>query len=168
MARVGVLAVWAGVVWLLLTWTVTAEQLVAGGLTALAVGLALAPLGEVVGQWRVLDPRRLATGLWLLVVSLGRVARANVELAVRIWRPSRPLRSGMIIVPTTLRSDGSLGMVGLITSLIVDNQIIDLDREHHLLQYHAVSVPDGDGAQRAEQINAPTERLLARIDRRNP
>lgn len=167
-ARFAALATWAFVVWLLLTWTVTAEQLVTGALIAVLVALALTPLGEVVPPWRLAQPRRLLTGLWLVVVSLARVVRANVGLAARIWRPSRPRRSGMVVVPTTLRTDASLGVVGLVTSLIVDNQITDLDRDRHLLQYHAVSVPDGTKSEQAEAINAPTERLLARIDPRNP
>jgi multicomponent Na+:H+ antiporter subunit E len=161
------LALWAFLVWILLTWTVPAEQLVTGALIAAAVALALAPLGEVVPPWRVLEPRRLAIGLWLVIISLARIVRANVSLAVRIWRPSRPLRSGMVVVPTMLRTDAGLGMVGLITSLIVDNQITDLDRDRNVLQYHAVSVPGGDKSEQAESINAPTERILARLDRRN-
>lgn len=165
--RIVALALWAFLVWILLTWTVPAEQLVTGALIALAVAVALAPLGDVVAPWRLLEPRRLGPGLLLVLLSLARIVRANVKLAVRIWRPSRPLRSGMVVVPTRLRTDGSLGMVGLITSLIVDNQITDLDRDRHVLQYHAVSVPDGTKEEQAESINAPTERLLLRIDRRN-
>ncbi len=40
---------WAFGVWVLLTWTLTAEQLLFGAVVALAVALALAPLGEVAG-----------------------------------------------------------------------------------------------------------------------
>ncbi|MCU1658348.1 MAG: hypothetical protein JWO57_3004, partial [Pseudonocardiales bacterium] len=128
-------AIWAYAIWLLLTWTATAEQLVFGALLALAVGVALAPIGDVVAPWRLLDPRRIGSILWLLLVAVVRIVRANAGLAVRIWRPSRPLRSGMVIVPTALRTDGEIGALGLITSLIVDNQIVDVDRTHDVLQY---------------------------------
>lgn len=162
------LYVWAYGVWLLLTWTVTFEQLVFGGLLALAVSLALAPLGEVAAPWRLLDPRVLAASGRLLAVSLVRIVHANVGLARRIWAPSRPLRSGMVIVPTSLESDGGLGALGLITSLIVDNQIVDVDRRRGELQFHAVSVPVDDSTQgRREAITAPTERLLRPILRRS-
>ena len=40
---------WAFGVWVLLTWTLTAEQLLIGAVVALAVAVALAPLGEVAG-----------------------------------------------------------------------------------------------------------------------
>lgn len=159
------IAIWGFGVWLLLTWTVTAEQLTTGAVVAIAIAVVMAPLGEVVGPWRLLDPRRLAALASLVALSLIKIVRANVSLAVRIWRPSRPLKSGMVVVPTTLRSDGGLASVGLISSLIVDNQIVDLDRKHHVLQYHAVEVPKGTKAEQAEAINAPIERLIAKVER---
>ncbi|HZZ97810.1 MAG TPA: Na+/H+ antiporter subunit E, partial [Jatrophihabitantaceae bacterium] len=86
-------------------------------------------------------------------------------LARRIWAPSRPVPSGMVIVPTSARTDRELGSVALITSLIVDNQIVDLDRSRDELQYHAVAVAAGSKRDRAEHINAPVERLIAAVDR---
>ena len=47
-----------------------------------------------------------------------------------------------------------------ISSLIVDNQLVDLDARAHELQYHAVAVPDGGQEQAREQINGPVEELL--------
>ncbi len=164
--RVLYTGVWAYAVWLVITWTATAEQLIFGAVLSLLVGLALAPLGDVAAPWRVLDPRRAVALATLLVTCAVRIVRANVSLAHRILAPSRPLRSGMVVVPTTMRTDAGIGATGLVTSLIVDNQIVDVDTDRHVLQYHAVAVPEGDDQQKAEQINAPIERLLARIDRR--
>jgi multicomponent Na+:H+ antiporter subunit E len=65
-----------------------------------------------------------------------------------------------------MRSAADLGATGLLTSLIVDNQIVDLDTRRHELQYHCVAVPEGDDRQKAEEINAPIERLIGRVDRR--
>lgn len=159
------IASWAFAVWLLLTWTVTAEQLTTGALVAVGIAVATAPLRDVVAPWRLLEPRRLVAVLALAAVSLIKIVKANISLAVRIWRPGRPLRSGMVVVPTALRSDGGLASVGLISSLIVDNQIVDLGRDQHVLQYHAVEVPEGTKSEQAEAINAPIERLVARIER---
>jgi multicomponent Na+:H+ antiporter subunit E len=164
--RVLYTGVWAFAVWLVLTWTATAEQLIFGAVLSLLVGLALAPLGGVVAPWRLFDPRRAAALAALMATCLTRIVRANISLARRILAPSRPLASGMVIVPTAMRTDAGVGATGLITSLIVDNQIVDLDTRRHELQYHAVAVPEGDAQQKAAKINAPIERLLARIDRR--
>lgn len=156
---------WAAAVWLILTWTVTFEQLVTGGLIAAAVAASMWPIGEVARPWALLDPRRLLGTVRLVASGLGRIVKANVTLARRIWLPSRPLRSGMVIVPTGLRSEGGVGGLGLISSLIVDNQITDVDLGRHELQYHAIDVPDGEAAKVAH-INGPVERLLAPLLRR--
>ncbi len=151
---------WAYLVWALLTWTLTVEQVLFGALIAAAVAVALAPLGEVAGPWRLLCPRALSGGAWLLVSAAGRVLLANLRLARRIWDPRRPLASGMVITPTRERTNGGLAAVGVISSLIVDNQITDLDARAHELQYHAVAVPRGGPAEARAQINGPVEDLL--------
>jgi multicomponent Na+:H+ antiporter subunit E len=160
--RAFALGVWAYGVWLILTWTATAEQLIFGGSLALGTGLVLAPLGPVAPPWSMFAPLRLVALLRLAAYALFNIAKANVKLARRILSPSRPLRSGMVIVPTLARTDGELAATGVITSLIVDNQIVDLDRSENVLQYHAVAVPESDPA---EDINAPVERRLAKVRR---
>ena len=163
MTRMVMLAGWAYAVWVLLTWTATLEQLLVGLAVALAVGLILAPLGAVAAPWRLLEPKRLAGAIRLGGAALRRIVVANVDLARRIWSPSRPLHSGMVIVPTGQRTDGALAATGLITSVIVDNQIVDLDRERNELQYHAIAVPHGNRKHPEDDINAPIERLLGPI-----
>ena len=158
--RIVSLAGWAFLVWVLLTWTRTAEQLIVGAALSVAVALALAPLGGVAAPWRLLDPVRLAAAVRLAVISAGRICVANLRLARRIWSPRRPLSSGMVIAATRQRTDGSLAAAGILTSVIVENQLVDVDRSRGQLQYHAVAVPEGDPEQVADVINAPTERLL--------
>ena len=151
---------WAYLVWALLTWTRTVEQVLFGAFIAAVVAVALAPLGAVAGPWRLLRPRALAGGAWLVAAAAGRSFRANLRLSRRIWDPRRPLASGMVITPTREREGWGLAAVGVISSLIVDNQLVDLDARAHELQYHAVAVPDGGPEQAREQINGPVEDLL--------
>jgi multisubunit Na+/H+ antiporter MnhE subunit len=95
--RVTGLFCWAFGVWVLLTWTFTLEQVLFGVAVSLAVALALAPLGNVAGPWRLLRPRALAGSAWLLIAAAGQVFLANLRLSRRIWDPRRPLSSGMVI-----------------------------------------------------------------------
>lgn len=165
MSRVIALFCWAFLTWVLLTWTLTVEQMLFGAGIALAVAVALAPLGEVAGPWRLLTPRRLAAAVRLIALAAGRIVTANLRLSRLIWDPRLPLRSGMVVVPTTQRSEGGLTAVGLVTSVVVDNQLVDLDRSRAQLQYHAVEVPPGGPGEMREQINGPVERLLAAFGR---
>jgi multicomponent Na+:H+ antiporter subunit E len=159
--RVIALFCWAFLVWVLLTWTLTLEQMLFGAGISVGVAVALAPLGRVAGPWRLRAPRRLAATVGLFALAARRIVLANLRLSWLIWHPRIPLRSGMVIVPTSQRSAGGLTAVGLITSLIVDNQLVDLDPSRAQLQYHAVEVPGGGPENAREAINGPVEDLLA-------
>ncbi len=160
-ARVLHLSLWTFAVWILLTWTpFTLEQEAVGAGFSVLVAAAVAPFGPVAPVWRLLDPRRLLAVVRLVIEALVRILVANLKLARRIWSPRLPLSSGMVIVPTACRTDGALSAVALISSLIVDNQIVDLDRERRELQYHAVAVPSGGPLARRAAVNGPVERLV--------
>ena len=164
MHRLLSLAAWAFLVWVLLTWTRTVEQLAFGAASAVVVALVLAPLGTVVAPWRLAEPARLRRLLRVLASSLVRIVVANLRLSRRVWSPSRPLRSGMLVVPTEMTTPGGLAAIGMLTSVIVDNQLVDLDPARRLLQYHAVWVTTEDPEQAREQVNGPLERLLRPLE----
>ena len=157
------LAIWTYAAWILLSWTKTPEQLGFGAVASAVVAVLLLPLGPVLEPWKLLDPRRLYVILRIGAHVLVHLVMANVSLSRRIWSPSLPLRPGMVIVPTTATTDAELTAVGLLTSLVVDNQIIDMDRAGHVLQYHAVWVDTADPAANRREINGPLEDLLARL-----
>lgn len=163
MRRYLALACWCYLVWTLLTWTLTAEQIAFGIGFSVVVAVILAPLGEVTPPWRLLDPRVMFRCIRLVVVMLTEIVRANVLLAWLVCHRRPPIRSGMIIVPTKLRTDGGLAATGLLTSLVVDNQIVDVDRNRHELLYHAVLVPDPSRSA-YEQVNGPIERQLQPLE----
>jgi multicomponent Na+:H+ antiporter subunit E len=154
---------WAFLTWVLLSWTLTLEQLLVGAVLAVVVAVGCAPLGDVAAPWTVLRPRSLLAVLRLAGWALPRVVGANISLSRRIWSPRRPLRPGMVIVPTQMRTDGELTAVGLVTSLIVDNQVVDVDRGHHEMQYHAVWVDTPDPDRNRDLINGPVEERLAGV-----
>ena len=160
LSRAVAASTWAFLAWLLLTWTRTAEQLLFGAGLAVLTGLVCATLGPVAPPWALLRPARLAAVVRLVAFAAVEIVRANLSLSRRIWTPGRPLRPGMVIVPTELDGDGGQTAVALITSLIVDNQIVDLDRKRRELQYHAVWIDDPAPAANRAKINGPLERRL--------
>jgi multicomponent Na+:H+ antiporter subunit E len=151
-------------VWILLSWTATLEQLIVGAVCSVLVAVVCAPLGPVAAPWSMRPRRMLAiatTSAW----AVGRIVRANLSLSRRIWTPRPPLRPGMVIVATEMESEGELTAVGLISSLIVDNQIVDVDRSRHELLYHAVWIDSGDPADNRRKINGPLEERIRAIVR---
>jgi multicomponent Na+:H+ antiporter subunit E len=153
---------WCFLGWVLLTWTATVEVFATGALVALGCALLLAPLGGLPGPWHLLAPRRLGARARLLVLLVTAVARANLHLARRIWSPRLAPRSGMIVLPTRMRGESQVAAVGVLTSLVVDNQLVDVDLATHRLLYHCIEVPaDQEGR---EAVNGAVERRLLDIE----
>jgi multicomponent Na+:H+ antiporter subunit E len=160
------LFLWTLLGWIILTWTRSAEQLAFGAAASALIALACTPLGDVIAPWRLFNPRRAVLVARLAALVVVNMVKANLSLSRRIWSPSRPLRPGMVIVPTKMQSDGALTAVGLLSSLIVDNQIVDLDRRANELQYHAVWVTTGDGRENRSRMNGPIEDLISQLEKR--
>jgi multicomponent Na+:H+ antiporter subunit E len=161
--RVAALSLWCFGIWVLLTWTRAWSQVLFGAAVSIAVGGACSFMGPVFRPWRLLSPVRLLGIARLSVSALGRIVKANLSLSRRIWSPSLPLRTGMVIVPTKRRSEGEVAAAGLLSSLIVDNQIVDVDRRRHEFQYHCVWVRSEDPDENYETVNGPVEAHLRRI-----
>lgn len=157
MTRLAALFVWCFATWIVLTWTATVEQFAFGLGISLVVAIALWPLGDVVGPWRLLSPRRWWHLLRLTGFVTFQIARANAILAWRVWHRRPPIRTGLVVAPTRMRSDAGIAAVGLLSSLIVDNQIVDVDRAANELLYHAVVVPEGGRVSAYHEINGPLE-----------
>jgi multicomponent Na+:H+ antiporter subunit E len=162
--RLLALTLWGYAAWALLTWTATVEYVVAGVVVAAVCAVALAPLGPVAPPCALLRPRRLAVLPVLLAQTCWHVLLANVSLARRIWSPRRPLASGMVVVPTGARSDAGLATVGILTSLVVDNQVLDVDRDRHELLYHCVEVPPKTEGARYRAVNGTVEHRLEQLE----
>ena len=135
-----------------------------------AVALACAPLGSVAGPWALLRPRRLVALPSLIAVVSRRVVTANWHLTRLIWSrrvwSRRAPPSGMLVVPTIARTDAELTAVGVLTSLIVNSQLVDLDRHRHQLQYHAVEVASTDPEANRSRINQAVEEHVVAVTRR--
>jgi multicomponent Na+:H+ antiporter subunit E len=156
---------WSILIWTVLTWTATVEQVAVGIVVSLVVAMACAPLGSVAGPWALLRPRRIPALLALAAAVAVRVAAANWHLARTIWS-RRPIPSGMVVVRTSARTDGELATVGLLTSLIVNSQLVDLDRRRHELQYHLIEVPTQDRRALRQRVNGPVEEHTLAVTRR--
>ncbi|HEX2191730.1 MAG TPA: Na+/H+ antiporter subunit E [Acidimicrobiales bacterium] len=153
---------WAGGAWTVLSWTASLEHILYGAVVSAVAALAVSPLGPAARPWLLADVRRLARLVALAGLCLLRIVRANVVLARRVWSPSLPLRSGMLVFPTEMKSDGAVTAVALVSSVIVDNQLVDV--EPGRVQYHAIWVGSTDEDDAYEAINGPLERLLRPLD----
>jgi multicomponent Na+:H+ antiporter subunit E len=157
--RTTALAAWCYLVWLLLTLTPTVEVLLVGVPISVLCAALLAPLAPAAGPWRLLRP--VTAARWLRgSVRLGAsIVRANVAMARLVWSSSVRPPSGMVVVPSRTDDSDLLATVGLLSSLVVDNQVVDVDPSRSQLLYHCVRVPPED-ADAYERVNGPVEHVV--------
>lgn len=154
---------WAYLIWTVLSWTLSVEQIGVGVAVSAFAAVLCAPLGPMAGPWKILRPRRAAALARMAGYVLVRMVRANVALSRRIWARRMPLPSGMVVVSTAAGTDAALTAVGILTSVIVDSQLVDLDRARGELQYHVVSADSTDPERNRRRINAPIEDHLTPV-----
>jgi multicomponent Na+:H+ antiporter subunit E len=107
--------------------------------------------------WWMDDPRRwLALGK-LLVEFTRQLIVQNVTLAIRVFRPSLPIRPGIVAVPTTLRQDGELTILGSLMSLTPDTVTMDIDQERGIIYVHWIDVKTTEPEEARRLISASLE-----------
>jgi hypothetical protein len=68
----------------------------------------------------------------------------------------------MLVFPTSLRAPAAVGAVGIISSLVVDNQLVDLETGH--LQYHAIWAEPSDPARARRRVMGRLEPLIHELE----
>lgn len=148
-------------VWMLLTWSVQYQSLIAGAvlsfISALIFGNYL-PL-EKVG--RLLNPRRWLWFILYLVVFAYQCFKANLDVAMRVLSPGINLKPGIVRIKTTLRTD--IARVFLANSITLTPGTMTVDIQDDVLYIHWIDVATDDPQEIARKIKGPFERYLAKV-----
>jgi multicomponent Na+:H+ antiporter subunit E len=152
---------WCLPLWLLLSGTVSTEVLVTGVAVAVFSTWVLVPLGGVRGPSALLRPKRVLPVAKLAGTLSWQVCRANLVMARRVWSREPPPRTGMVVVTTQARGLGPVAAVGLLTSLVVDNQVVDVDLASNQMLYHCLDVPPA--GKRYDDTIGPIEGRVLRV-----
>ena len=150
-----------------LTWLVLTFSLAPGDLLwGLAVSLVVARFSyRLVAfdlpAW-VLQPRRWLYFADLLWEFTRQIIAQNVSLSLRVLRPSLPIRPGIVAVPTRVRGEVNLTLLGSLMSLTPDTVTIDIDQARSLVYMHWIDVQTTDPEQARQLISADLEDRLIR------
>ncbi len=156
------IAYWIGGfgVWLLLTWSVRLDSLVAGVLVSFVSALifgAYLPLKP----GSLFNPRRW---VWLLVyipVFGYQCFKANLDVAMRVLTPGLKLRPGIVRIRTTLKSPIARTFLANSITLTPGTMTVEIKEDTLYIHWIDVSTDDEDAAARI--IKGPFEKILARI-----
>ena len=147
-------------VWLLLTWSVQAQDIFAG------IGFSLllaAVLGRVYPKEpsRLFQPRRWFWFLCYIPYFIYYCIRANVDVAYRVLHPDVPIRPGIVCVHTELHGD--LAKTFLANSITLTPGTLTVDVDGQDLYVHWINIETDDPARQTELIVRRFERLLKEI-----
>lgn len=145
------------VLWLALSSTYDPSELIAGGVVCLIVSffgahiyarLGLPPIGI----------RRILYGLVYVVVLFWEVARANLDVAYRVLHPRMPIRPGIVVIKTSLKSD--IAKLILANSITLTPGTFTLDVIGDELLVHWINVKSEDIDETTRMIGRRFEKYL--------
>lgn len=146
--------------WLLLTWTVYYQTLVAGVIVTVLTTL-------IFGNYFTGSPKKFlqpARYFWALVyipVFVFYMIKANLDVAFRALHPQRPINPGIVKIKTTLKTDLAKTFLANSITLTPGTMTVEVDGDALYIHWIFVETTDIEGASKA--IARPFEHLLRKI-----
>jgi multicomponent Na+:H+ antiporter subunit E len=146
--------------WLLLTGSFNPVDLLWGAAVSAVVARVsyrLAAFG--LPRW-VRDPRRWVHFARLLFEFNRQLIVQNITLAWRVFHPRLNIRPGIVAVPTRLRDDVSLTVLGALMTLTPDTVTLEMDQQRGLIYVHWIDVLTTDPKEARRHISASLENVI--------
>jgi len=147
-------------IWLLLTWSLHWQDMLAGGIVAMIAGLMLGDIYPV-NAVKILNPVRF---FWLIVYGvtfLGYMVRANFDVAYRVLNINMPIRPGIVKVRTRLKTDMARTFLANSITLTPGTLTVDCVGDH--LYIHWINIVSDNPVKETEIIVQHFEKLLERV-----
>ena len=149
--------------WLLLTWSLQVESILAGAvgaaLSAVFVG-RLFPRGAH-GVFSLSAVKRVLWFIYYVPVFLIYCLKANLDVVYRVLNVNLPIRPGIVKVKTTLKSD--MGRTFLANSITLTPGTLTVDIIDDDMYIHWIAVASDDPAEQTKMIVSRFEKILKRI-----
>lgn len=146
--------------WLLLTFAITLQNLVAGAVVSFITAVIFGRY-FIHGVNKFLQPHRY---FWLFIyffVFLWACIKANIDVAYRVLNPSMPIRPGIVKVRTSLKSEFARTL--LANSITMTPGTITVDIIDDYLYIHWIYVHSEDPEVYTPMILGQFEKYIKRI-----
>ena len=152
--------------WVLLTWSFTMQELIAGGVVSLAVALFSARFFIHEKAFWFLNPLKFFGGLfyWICIFPV-ELVKANVNMAKICFGGCKKIAPGIVKVPVDLKSEyGQAALANSIT-LTPGTITMDITREQGQTYYyiHWIDVTAPSGKEAGDAIKGNLEKGLRRV-----
>jgi multicomponent Na+:H+ antiporter subunit E len=151
----------AFVIWILLTWQIDAQVVIAGLIASAIVAFLFHEI--LPKEHRIfISPVRL---FWLLVyvpVFFYYVIRANLDVVYRALHPKMPIKPGIVKIKTTLKTESGITALANSITLTPGTLTVDLT-DDGFLYIHWINVKSDDIEQASKLIAQKFEWFLQKI-----
>lgn len=158
--RILVLFVTLFVLWCLLTYSVSSQDLIAGFVVSAFVAVVIGRIYQNDPK-HIIDPRRW---LWFLIYIpyfFWCCIKANLDVAYRVLHPDLPIRPGIVKIHTTLRTD--IAKTFLANSITLTPGTLSVDVRGQELYVHWINVTSDEPDKQKAAIVRRFERILREV-----
>jgi len=149
-------------IWLLLTFSLDWQHLVAGLFVCLLVALTMGNMFTK-SAYKWLSPRRYLWFVIYIFVFAWECFKANLDVACRVLNPRLPINPGIVKVKTILKTEMGLTFLANFITLTPGTFTVDIDRENSYLYIHWIDVKTGDIQKASEIIVSGFEKILKEV-----
>ena len=148
------------ILWLLLTFNLTAANLIVGAVAALLTTLVFGR--SFVGGWKKFyNPLRYFWMMIYLIVFIWECIKANFDVAYRVLSPKMPIKPGIVKARTTLKSD--IAKTFLANSITMTPGTITVDIIDDDFYIHWIYVSSKDPKVYSNKLLGRFEKLLRKV-----
>lgn len=146
--------------WVLLTWSIKIEDILAGLVVALFVTILTRKLFPE-DFLKLLNPGRFLLGLFYLPYLFFYIILANLDVAYRVLNPYLPIKPGIVKVKTSLTNDFAKTILANSITLTPGTLTVEVDGDDFYV--HWINISSDNPEIQKEIILGRFERMLRRI-----
>ena len=149
------------IIWMLLTWSVDIQIVIAGLIASLAVAILFHEI--LPKEYRVfISPVRVFWFLVYVPVFFYYMIKANFDVVYRTLHPKMPIKPGIVKIKTTLKTESGITALANSITLTPGTLTVDLTNDG-FLYIHWINVKSDDVEQATKLIAQRFEWFLKKI-----
>ncbi|MCM8786587.1 MAG: Na+/H+ antiporter subunit E [Candidatus Omnitrophica bacterium] len=149
-------------IWLFLNWPPYWQEIFIGAIVASFVAYLVGNL--FTGRAHLF--KHISRYLWFLYyipIFIWECFKANIDVAIRVISPHKPLNPGIVKIKTSLKSDTALTFLANSITLTPGTLTVDVDKENGFLYVHWIDVKSKDIEKNTQIIVRKFEKILEKI-----
>lgn len=148
------------IVWFLINNSFQLEIIIIGAVLSLIISVIFGRKTDVLNEFKFTPAAFFYTFIYLIVFFI-ELIKSNIDVALRVIRPSLPINPGIVKTKTVLQS--KMARMILTNSITLTPGTLTVDIEDDILYIHWIDVESEDIDMATEKIVKKFEKILVKI-----